>query len=234
MRGIAPALFMVLVLYGTQASAATYTYLTAGNAVDSAGEAVNAKVTFNVSAGSMVVTVVNQQANTLSIGQVISSLLFTVNNGGAILGLASTDLAGSSGTQVTIGAGGTVSGVQAVSPVSHWTAGSSAGQTYLNDLLATGNPVNTIIGSASSGGSYATVNSTIAGNATNNPFIQNQATFTFNNPGLLATASLSGVSVGFGTTPGNTLKMVPEPGSLFLVSLGMIAALRMNAKRVMH
>lgn len=211
---------MMLALSGTQASAKVFTFVTPVNSV-SAGNPVDTKATFNVTAGSMVVTLINLQSNILNVGQNISALFFTVDNGGSILSLAPTDLSGSSGTEVTIGTGGAVSGVQAVSPITQWTAGSSAGQSYLNDL-AGGNTIHTVIGPAT-GGSYATVDTSIAGNVTNNPFIQNQATFTITNAGLLSTTNLSGVSMGFGTTPGNVLGMVPEPGSLLLVAIGMVA-----------
>lgn len=231
MRGIGSIIFLVFALSGTQALAKAYSFSTPANSTDSAAEPVSAKATFSVSAGSMVVTLINLQSGTVSVGQDISSLFFTVNNGGTILSLASADLVGSSGTEVTVLAGGAVSGVHAVNPVTHWAAGSSAGQSYLNDLISGGNPIHTIIGPASTGGNYATVNTTIAGNATNNPFIQNQATFTFSNPGLLASSTVSNVSIGFGTVAASAVRAVPEPGSLFLVSIGMLAALRRSLGR---
>lgn len=211
-------------LLSSQACAKTFSFATpAGSA--NAGFPLTASAKFNVTAGSMVVTLVNLQANTVDIAQNISSLLFTVSNGAAVLSLAPADLAGSSGTQVTIGTGGVVSGVQAVSPITHWSAGSSAGQSYLSDLVSGGNPVHTIIGPASTGGNYGSVDATIAGNATNNPFIQNQAIFTINNPGILSTSSISNVSIGFGTTAASSVRAVPEPGTIFLVSIGLLAAI---------
>ncbi len=220
------AAFLLFLLSLGQAAASVYSFATAANSVDSAGESVRARVKFSISAGSMVVTVVNLQSGIVSVGQDISSLFFTVDNGGAILSLGPQDLSTSTGTQVNIASGGAVTSTRTVSPIPHWAAGSSGGQSYLNDLSGGGSPIDTIIGPPSSSGNYTTVNSSIAGNKPHNPFIQQQAVFTFNHPGLLQTAKVSGVLVGFGTAAGNTIHMIPEPVTLLLVALGLVFFIR--------
>ena len=217
-----PLFFLValsLCMASGHACAGFYSFSTAAGSKDAAGEPVSAKATFSLSAGSMVVTVVNLQADTVSVGQDISSIFFTLSSGGAILSLAPSGLVSSSGTEVAIGSGGVVTS-SAAAAATHWAAGAAGGQSFLNDLSGGGSPIHTIIGPAQSSGNYTTVNASIAGNFPHNPFMQKQAVFVVNAPGLLPSGTISAVSVGFGTTPGNTLHLVPEPGTLFLFGLG--------------
>ncbi len=211
-----PALILFLAFSAAPAFASTFSFVTPSNSL-AAGSAVDAQAKFQVSAGLMYVTLVNVESGITSVGQNISSIFFTVNSGASVLSLSPSDLAASSGTEVSIDSSGTVTGSQTVSST-HWKAGSSSGQSYLNDLSG-GQPVDTIIGPPS----YATVNSSIAGNAPHNPFVQQQAVFTIRNPGLLATSTISSVSIGFGTAAGNAVRAIPEPGGLALLGIGLIA-----------
>ena len=231
-------LALLLAAVAAPAFAKFYSYSTLQNATDSNGDPVWAKVTFDVSADSMVVTLINLQPNITSVGQNISSLWFTVNSGSSILSLSSASVT-LSGNLVSIDQSGeaTPAGTLDNVPlgttgttIEHWSAGQGSTQFYFNDLNggSQGGTVDqTIIGPPNSSGIYSSVNSSIYGgngnSATHNPFIQNQATFTVNAPGLLAGANVSNVQIGFGTTTGNNLRTVPEPGSLALFAIGALA-----------
>ena len=195
---------------------------------------VDAEATFRVSAGSMYVTLVNLEQNTYSVGQDISSILFTINNGSSILSLSSGNLAASSGNEVTVLSSGAVSEPVATS-LTHWAAGSdsSSGPSYLTDFTGQQMP-QTIIGPATSG-NYATVNGSIGGNSPHNPFIQQQASFTIKDAGILSTATVSDVTIGFGTTSNgatsaNTAKTLPEPGSFALIGIGLLSVFFRRSK----
>ena len=222
---------MILALLAATPSAFAkfYSYSTLQNATDWAGEPVWAKATFDVSAGQMIVTLTNLEPNIKSIGQDISSLFFTVNNGQSIFSLSGVTL---SGKLIDIGTNGTVTSVGALNNVAvgstgtsteNWSAGQAGSQFYFNDLNGGGQPDQTIIGPPNSSGSYSSVNSSIYDNSPHNPFIQNQATFTINAPGLLANAMVSNVLIGFGTASGDNLKTVPEPGTVALFAIGALA-----------
>ncbi len=221
----------------TSSALSAYSFSTLTGATDPANDALNATADFQVSADSMVITLTNLQSNITSVGQNISWLWFTVNNGQAILDLsgATADILGTgnpgSGNLITISQGGVVTstsalmgyqlGPQGISSQKHWSAGQGATQFYLSDLNGGGAPDQTIIGPPDSNGNYGMVKSSIYGgngnSATHNPFIQNQATFRIADAGLLPTSTISNVQIGFGTKP------VPEPGSLALLAIGALA-----------
>lgn len=228
---------MVLALLAAMsmpAYAKTYSYSTGSTTTGGVfGVSVDAKATFDVSAGSMVVTLTNLQSNITNVGQDISSLWFTVNNGSSILSLSGASVT-LSGNLIDIGSNGVMSTAGTLTDVKlgtkgtsteHWSAGQGTSQFYFNDLNGGGQPYQTIIGPPGSNGKYGSVNNSIYGNTSHNPFIQNQATFRIQAAGLLATSTISDIKVGFGTNDCNTptVRMVPEPGSLALLAIGALA-----------
>ncbi len=226
-------MLVLALLVATPAYAKFYSYSTLPNATDPANEPVWAKATFDVSAGSMVVTLTNLQPNITSVGQNISSLWFTVNNGSSILSLSGANVT-LSGNLVDISSTGALSYASpstlnnaivgsTASSIVHWTKGQSGSQSYFNDLNGGGQPDQTIIGPAmyQNNTSYGQVGGSLYNS--HNPFIQNQATFTIKAAGLLATSTVSDVLIGFGTAPGNNLRTVPEPGTIALFAIGALA-----------
>ncbi len=179
----------------------------------------------------MIVTLINLEPNIKSVGQDISSLFFTVNNGQSILSLSGAAVT-LSGNLIDIGTSGVTSagtlnnvalGTKGTS-AEHWSAGQAGSKVYFNDLNGGGQPDQTIIGPADSNGNYSMVNSSIYDNSSHNPYIQNQATFTIKAAGLLATSTVSDVMIGFGTAPGcNIVRTVPEPGTVALFAIGALA-----------
>ncbi len=206
----------------------TYTFSTTSSATDSVGESVSAHATFRITADSVVVTLVNEQKDVVSVGQNISSLYFTVNNCGSIFSLG-----GSSGNLVSIGSGGKIDSSSESNSLDHWHSGQSSGQFYLNDLAGGGSPDQTIIGPQNGEGDYSTVNHSIYDNAPHNPFVQNEATFTYKFPPgeLTDSTKISKVTIGFGTQAGCnqttylSSSRIPTPGSLPLFLIGLIALL---------
>lgn len=239
-------LFLAAIFLTMPAVASIYTFSTATGATDASGELVNGEAIFDISAGSMTVTLINFQTNIISVGQDISSLFFTVNNGSSILSLAGANVT-LSGPLVDVSTGGVATSAGTLNDVllgtkgttsEHWSAGQGAGragQSYFNDLNGgsqNGIVDQTIIGPADSNGNYTTVNGSIYGNGPHNPFIQKQATFKIADAGLLSTSTLSAVTIGFGTGA-DYLPMgkVPEPGSLALLAIGVAALARILRRR---
>ncbi len=206
----------------------TYTFSTTSSATDSVGEPVSAQAIFHITADSMVVTLVNEQKDITSVGQNISSLYFTVNDCGSIFSLG-----GSTGNLVSVGSGGKIDSSSESNSLDHWQSGQSGGQLYLNDLAGGGSPDQTIIGPQNGEGDYSTVNHSIYDNAPHNPFVQNEATFTYKFPPgeLSENTKISKVTIGFGTQAGCNQSTylssarIPAPGSLPLFLIGLIPLL---------
>jgi len=189
---------------------------------------VNAQVVFDLSStGVLTVTLTNQTASEVSDGQAVTGLKFT------LAGLnGSASLSTQSGDEITFnGSAVTDLGVQSLT---HWTAGTSL-QTVTLTTIGGGQPINSILGPASSDGRYDSGNGSIS--SAKNPWVEGSATFVLNTlPGfgsLLNATTLTNVAIGFGTNGTNyistaagsfssqTVSPTPEP-STFLLGAGLI------------
>ena len=248
LTAILRCLLAVAAVAALPARANIYTYMTYGNAT-AGGQPVSAGVTFDISAGSMVVTLTNYEPSIVSVSQDISSLTFNLLNGehsyqinlanssttisGTLVDIHSQTKTTTDGSLVNVAVG------TSANSLTHWTANDgNQGSTILSDLSGGGQPEQTIIGPAGSDGNYSSVNNSIYGkygNGPHNPFIQNTATFRIASAGLLSTTSVSNVNVGFGTsscdTPLPTYRKIPEPGSIALLGIGAIALGRTLRRR---
>jgi MYXO-CTERM domain-containing protein len=202
---------------------------------------VDALGNFTSSAGSLVITLFNLEANPTDIAQAISDVSFTVGNGS----LTGATLSSSSGQAITIASNGTFT--LGESAATGWVFGTSGGGADGSlDVLGAGGvgPTHLIIGPPGTGGTYSNANGSIAGNGPHNPFLDQSATFTITGSGITANTTITAATFSFGTTANdqaNTVvgvphSFVPEPSSLVLsVSglglLGLVGICRSRRRR---
>jgi hypothetical protein len=213
-------LFLTTSAVASTASATSVSFVTPTTATDSAKEPVNAKVTFTTSANTVTIVLQNLQLNEKSVGQNLSSLLFTID-GGQKTGTVSS----SAGVERTVNSDNTF--VVGSSTSAGWVLSTSGSGLLLNVLAGTGHagPAHTILGPPT-GSTYSNANSSIAGNKPHNPFLGLSATFTLNVPGVTANSTISAATFGFGTTAGDNVvgdhvQPVPEPSTIVLASLAL-------------
>ncbi len=193
----------------------TLTFVTpAGSAFTNTGP-VSAQATVTTGNGIVTVNLTNLITNQVDVGQAISD--FSINLSGSNLDLTSSS---SSGTQLYVDSVGSVSQVGPVTDFLPSSGYTLAGNTLSINWLGSGNPAYTILGPASSNGSYDYANGSIAGNPAHNPFLNGVVTFTFSITGVTSNTNLSGAVFSFGTQAGNNISgdPVPEPSSLLLIA----------------
>ncbi|RPI16937.1 MAG: PEP-CTERM sorting domain-containing protein [Acidobacteriales bacterium] len=224
-------LFLLAALSAAQASVITFTTPAGSTA---GGEPVNASATFTTSAGSLLITLTNLQADPTSVAQNLSDLAFTLSTGqtsGTLISssvFALRTIAGSGGTFIDAGAGSSTGWALETGTTN---GGLSTAGFRLCDLCdaAANTPAYTIIGPPNGSNLYASANSSIAGNGPHNPFIGQSATFTLAIPGITSTTTVTNAIFSFGTSEGNNVpgggppQEIPEPGTAALLGGGLIA-----------
>ena len=209
--GLIAGLFLACVAFAPAAKADAATINFSGTA---GGEAVSGTLVFTVSsAGTLTVSITDNQANPTDVGQLISDLSFVCSTCG------SSSLTGSSGQEVSISSNIATLGS---SVTTEWGL-STSGSTIVLSALGSGQPDDLIIGT----GPYTNANGSINGNGPHNPFLDGTVTFTLSVSGLTSVNQLSNVIVSFGTTAGDDLSVgtptpTPEPSSLILLGTGLL------------
>ena len=222
---------VALALYPAPARAGMFAFTTPTGA-KAGGGPVNSEADLTTTAGSILVTLRNLQANPTDVAQLLSDFSFTVGGGGSLTGSSQT---GASSQELTVNGNGTFNigaNLTTVAAVG-WVYSSAATDGALDVLTGPGHagPAHLIIGPPGGGGTYSAANGSIAGNGPHNPFLNQSASFTLTAPNVTSDTTITGVTFSFGTTeganeiPGVPVAGVPEPGSivLFATATGTLA-----------
>ena len=193
------------------------------------GHSISATAHFVAGINSVSITLVNLQANPVSVIQAISGILFTATDAGASL-TSGTGFQTPVASYISIARGGTVT--PAAAPANNWLLGSSAGTYHLNALCGPptqcGGPSGLIIGP----GPYTNANGSIGGNRPHNPFIDQTATFTIALLGATAQTVISNVVLTFGTDGARVgATLVPIPAAVWLFASGVLALFGVAQRR---
>jgi hypothetical protein len=226
------SLFFCLLVASPFTYGATITLSTpAGSSV--ASGAVSASATFVTDAGSLVVTLNDLLASPTSVGQLVSDVDFSLSNA-----LAGTTVFTSSAEQIIIDAGGNITLFPRTS--TGWGFGTFGTGLTICVICPVGSVLSTAPTAATSQeiigpGPYANAGSSIAANGSNNPFLNQSATFTLTNSSITANTTVSNVAFSFGTTPGVNVPgnggagggggvgaVIPEPTSAWLLGSGVL------------
>jgi PEP-CTERM motif len=193
------------------------------NGSTAGGQAVDASVTFTISAGQIQITLHNLEANPTSDIQALNGIQFVLSSG-----LTAGSLATSSAQHVDItGRGAGQYSLLGVSPTTwNYNAGVNDGSGSGISLTSIGNSggTPTLIGSPDiSTNAYSNANGSIT-NGSHNPFLFETATFTVDVTGLLASATIASTYFEYGTSSGTNVMGVPaptpEPASVVMILLG--------------
>ena len=227
------ALFAALCWGGLNPSGARADVVFTATGTGSDG-ALAATLDFKAINGGLEVTVTNSLPSTGTIkrGEAISAFGFSVS------GLSTpTSFYELSGNKVnSAGFGSTFPGTSTITAfndtsstnvIDHWglaTSGSSVVLGTAGSAAAPGNPIYMILPVAGITGPGASLS-----NGHFDPYVLGSANFFLADAGITAStvltaANLSGVTVGFGTTPDTTLtaQVAPEPASLTLLAIGCV------------
>jgi hypothetical protein len=183
---------------------------------------VSASALFATSTDTVVIVLLNQQANPSDIAQNISDLYFTIN-GGQNSGTILLD----AGAERRVAANKTFMDSASAVPTG-WSLSTSGSGLVLSALTA--GTTHTIIGPPGSGGLYSAADATIAGNMHNNPFLgggpgSGPVSFILDVPGVTEQSMITSVIFSFGIKPVNNVigqAVVPEPKSFVLLGIGLV------------
>ena len=189
------------------------------------GTPVSGTADFSLSGSTLTLTLSNTIAGIGSAGQLLTGLTFTLSDGTGV------SLTSQMGDLVDINSNKTVTdlGTGALG----WGFGTTGTNTFEVCMICTGGvtsgvtPTEGILGPASADGNYDNANSSLAGNAPHNPFVNGTGTYKFIVP---TGVTVSGVLFQFGTTPGGAVS-APEPASLTLLGLGLLGVPFLRRKK---
>jgi hypothetical protein len=211
LRGVILAVILVLPMSGL-VSADTITYFTPPGAMVG-GLPVNAAATFTTSAGTVAVTLWNNEADPTGVIQNLSDLRFTLATGEMTGTLTS-----SSGLERTVHSGGTYTDGLLVA--TGWQL--ETNPLRLHVLGTPTAPAHTVLGLPGVGDLYNNANPSIAGNGPHNPFLTGPISFTMSIPGVTDLSTISSAVFSFGTSEGNDVPGIPEPATAALVGVGTL------------
>src|SRR5260370_3440372 len=132
------------------AVAGTFTFVTPGASVDTAGESVSAAVTFTTGAGTLSISLTNLTVNPTSVGQNLSDLFFTLSNSALTSGTVGTD---GPDQLVNVSATAPHAPISDATRVSGWACSFNAVTGFhLDGLGGTFTPARTILGAPDASG----------------------------------------------------------------------------------